>query len=148
MSTRDRVKSIDDFEASFFAEARRYLDGAAVDGPAGYPLEQTRRFDARDGRQPLFPFEQHKVIDRWDTWIQNDEGIAKCIDLCEKTMRTSSASGTNKTQSSASEVEARLANEGGGQGDTTPLLGLKLAPPRYKPLSTKLTELYDIVIPD
>lgn len=38
------AKSIDNFEASFFAQARLYLDGYAVDGPLGYPVEATRRF--------------------------------------------------------------------------------------------------------
>lgn len=60
-------------------------------------------------------------------------------------MTTSSSSGTIKTQSSTSEVEAYLAVDEHGQEDTTPLLVLERVPSHVGPVSAKLADLYDIV---
>ena len=144
------------FEVGFFARSRKLLDGYTVDGPSGYPLEQTRMYlqgDVAVRHRFLNPNKLLEAVTRWDDWIYHDVSVRKCIDRSERIqdytaeMTGSSSGGTMISGSSVSEINARLAlEEDKLNQDQEPLL-LPDFPTAYaeKPASSKLIFLYEVV---
>ncbi|KAG7580099.1 hypothetical protein FFLO_00070 [Filobasidium floriforme] len=143
------------FEVGFFARCRKLLDGYALDGPSGYPLEQTRMYlqgDVAVRHRFLNPNKLLEAVTRWDDWIYHDVSVRKCIDRSERIqdytaeMTSSSSGGTMISGSSISEINARLAlEEDKLNQDQEPLL-LPDFPTAYaeKPASSKLIFLYEV----